>query len=312
MGGYNGIVSDYSSFNPPDSVAPPASSPSFLTNTWKDVTNFFTGNGTNTTGMNDDQADTAQDSTAMQNVGLMMTVMGGINSAIGGYFAAKAQQYQDKSQALNLGYQADMANINARSAEYSAESTLNSAHSEIANVTMQAGQQKASTTATMAAHGVALGSGSAQEISASQDIVKDINVYTINANAARAAAQQRTQATNYTNQALMDRTGAVNANLSASSISPFSAVTSSLLTTASSVASNWNNNQRMKLMMGNPRLWRLELDRGQLQSARPHDRELSGVRAGVPGLAPGSRCRGVRARVCSALGERSALCGHHP
>jgi hypothetical protein len=228
-----------------------ASSPSFLTSAWHDVTNFFTGKGANVTGMTDSQTKAAQSSTAMQNVGLMMTVMGGINSAIGGYFQAKAQQYQDKSQALNLGYQADMANINARSAEYSAESTLNSAHSEIANVTMQAGQQKASTTATMAAHGVALGSGSAQEISASQDIVKDINVYTINANAARAAAQQRTQATNYTNQALMDRTGAVNANLSASSISPFSAVTSSLLTSASSVASNYNNNQRMKLMYGN-------------------------------------------------------------
>jgi hypothetical protein len=49
----------------------------------------------------------------------------------------------------------------------------------------------------------------------------------------------------------MDRTGAVNANLSADSVSPFSAMTSSLLTSASSVASNWNNSQRLKMMYAN-------------------------------------------------------------
>ena len=215
--------------------------PSLLTGAWKDVTNFFTGKGANTTGMNPGQTATAQKATAMQNVGLMMTIMGGLNSAIGGYFAAKSQQYTQKSQALTLGYEADMAAINARSAEYSAESTLEAGKSQIFNTTMQAGQEKASTTATMAARGIKLGQGSAQEITASQDIVKDVNVYTINANATRAAAQQRTQATNYQNQSLMDRTGAVNAKLSA--------VTSTLLTSASAVATNWNNSQRLKMMM---------------------------------------------------------------
>jgi hypothetical protein len=249
MGGYNGIIDDYSTFNPPDTLAP--GPPSFLTSAWTDVTNFFTGKGTNTTGMNSGQAATYQKATAMQNAGLLMTVMGGVNSAIGGYFQAKSQQYTDKSQALNLEYQADMAAINSRSAEYSAESTLEAGKSQIANMTMQAGQQEASTTATMAAHGIRLGSGSAQEITASQKIVQDVNSYVINANATRAAAQERTQATNYTNQALMDRTGAVNANLSASSISPFSAGMSSLLTSASAVASNWNNSQRLKMMMAN-------------------------------------------------------------
>src|ERR1019366_5905184 len=108
------------------------------------------------------------------NAGMMMTIMGGINSAGGGYFAAESQRYQDKSQALNLGYQADMASINARSAEYSAQSKLEAGKSEIANMTMAAGQQTASTTATMAAHGVRLGVGSTADITASQNIVKAI------------------------------------------------------------------------------------------------------------------------------------------
>jgi hypothetical protein len=224
---------------------------SLLTSSWSSIQNFFTGANATTTNMNPAQIKTAQSATAMQNTGLLMSIMGGVNSAIGGYFQAKTQQYQDKSQALNLTYQADIAAINARSAEYSAQSTLEANKSQVANMTMQAGQAKASATATMAAHGVALGVGSTQEISASQDIVKDVNMYTMDANAARAAAADRTQATNYSDQSLMDRTRAQNALSSANSISPFAAVAGSLLTSASSLASNWNNSQRLKMTMGN-------------------------------------------------------------
>jgi len=223
-----------------------------LTGTWDNIESFFGINGHTTATLNPsmtpDQVKAATTSASMRNAGMMMTIMGGINSAVGGYFAAQAQQYQDKSQAVQLGYEADMASINARSAEYSAESKLEAGKSEIANLTMRAGQQIASTTATMAAHGIRLGQGSAQEITASQNIVKSIDAYTIDANATRAAAQDRTTATNFSNQSLMDRTGAVNATLSARSVSPFSAMTSSLLTTASSVGQQWNNSQQAKMM----------------------------------------------------------------
>jgi hypothetical protein len=222
-----------------------------LTDSWDRIQGFFGINGhssVDTSNMDAGQARAATSAATLRNAGLMMTVMGGINSAVGGYFAAKSQQYQDKSQALNLGYEADMAAINARSAEYSAESTLEAGKSQIAQLTMQEGQQKAAATATMAAHGIRLGMGSSAEISASQDIVKDINAYTIDANATRAAAQDRTQATSFRNQSLMDRTSAANANSSAASVSPFSAISTSLLTTASRVAQQWNTSQQAKLM----------------------------------------------------------------
>jgi hypothetical protein len=186
-------------------------------------------------------------SKTMQTAGLLVTVLGGINSAVGSYFAAKSTQYQEKSAALNLGYQADMAAINARSAEYAAQGDLEAGKSQIFNQTLRAGQEKASATASMASRGIALGSGSAADVSASQDIIKDIDMYTINANATRAAAAARTQSTNYANQALMDRTSAVNARMSADTISPFAAMSSSLLTTASSVAQQWNQSQRLKM-----------------------------------------------------------------
>jgi adenine-specific DNA methylase len=223
-----------------------------LTNSWDDVQSFFGINGHTTASLGPNmtpaQVKSATGAATMQNAGMLMTVMGGINSAVGGYFQAKSQQYQDKSQALNLGYQADMAAINSRSAEYSAESTLEAGKSQVANMTMAAGQQTASTTATMAAHGVRLGVGSTADITASQNIVKDINAYTINANATRAAAQDRTQATNFSNASLMDRTSAANATASANSVSPFSALSTSLMTSASSVAQQWNNSRQTRMM----------------------------------------------------------------
>lgn len=223
-----------------------------LTTGWSDIEDFFGINGHTTAklglDMNDDQIKAATSSATLRNAGLMMTIMGGVNSAIGSYYAAESQRYQDKSQALSLGYQADIASINSRSAEYSAQSTLEAGKSQIANMTMAAGQQKASTTATMAAHGVRLGVGSTADISASQDIVKAVNMYTIDANATRAAAQDRTQATNFSNQSLMDRTSAANASRSASSVSPFSSMMSSMLTSASRVGQQWQSSQQAKLM----------------------------------------------------------------
>lgn len=221
---------------------------SLLTGTWDGIESFFGIDMPMKPGMTADQQKAATAASTMRNTGVLLTVMGGINSAIGSYFAAESARYQDRSQALTLDYQADMAAINARSSEYAAQSKLEAGKSQIANLTMAAGQAKASATATMAAHGIRLGVGSAADISASQDIVKDINMYTIDADATRAAAQDRTQATNYSNQSLMDRTSAENARRSADSVSPFSAVTTSLLTSASSVAQQWNTNQQTKMM----------------------------------------------------------------
>lgn len=182
----------------------------------------------------------------MSNTALLTQIMGGVNSAVGGFFQAQSQQYQDKSQAVNLQYQSDMAAINARNSEYQAESDLRAGKSQIANYTMQEGQQASASAANTAARGLRAGVGTTRDVAASMTLVKDINVYNINSNAVREASAARVQATSYQNQSNLDSVSAANANRSASSISPFASVAASLLTSASSVASNWNNSQRMK------------------------------------------------------------------
>jgi hypothetical protein len=214
-----------------------------------DLTNWFGGGNANTTGMTPSMASTAQTGQAMKNFGLISSVMGGVSSAIGGYYAAKSAQYQEKSQASSLQYQGDMAALNASRAETTAESIEEAGKTRVADYTTEAGEQKAGATASMAARGIALGVGSAADVSASMDVQKDLNVLAINSNTARQAGAAREQGTNYQNQALLDRTGAVNALRSANSISPVGNAMTSLLGSATKVAGQWDWNQWMKMRM---------------------------------------------------------------
>ncbi len=182
----------------------------------------------------------------MKNIGLVTAVLGGINSAFGSYYAAKTAQYQEKSQASSFAFQSDMASINASRAEMTAESIQEAGKSQVASYTMQAGEQKAQATASMASRGISLGVGSAATVSASMDIQKDLNVLAINSNTTRQAWAAREQGTNYSNQALLDRASSVNANRSAGSISPVASTVNSLLGSATQISSQWNYNQWLK------------------------------------------------------------------
>jgi len=220
---------------------------SFLTDTWDDIEKFFTGGNTNTAGMTPGQAKVSTGAASIKNIGLFTSVMGGINSAIGSYYAAQSAQYQAKSQASSLNFQSDMAAINASQAELSAQSIQEQGKTQVSQYTMRYGQERSAAVTGMAARGVALGEGSSKEVLASMDLVKDLDVLSINSNATRAAWSERTAATNYSNQSLIDRTSAGNANRTANSISPGLAVGSSLLNSATGVASQWDWRRKLSL-----------------------------------------------------------------
>lgn len=162
---------------------------------------------------------------AMKNLGPSMAISGVLNGAIGSYYSAKASQ-------SNLRFQADMAEINARTAESNAQSILRQGEKQIGQVTMRAGKVKSSQRAAMAANGVDLSEGNAVEVQASTDIIKEMDALTINASAVQAAGAARTQGVNQSNQALIGRTSANNMN-------PGSMAFSTLLSNASMVAGTW-------------------------------------------------------------------------
>lgn len=162
----------------------------------------------------------------------ILKVGGAVTGGIGAYYSAK-------NQVSNLKFQADMAGINARISELGARQELFKGQQQVGAASMKAGQVKSSQRAAMAANGIDLGEGTAAEIQATTDLVKEIDMATLEANAVRSAWGYRTQGVNYQNDALMR-------SATARTISPYASAATSLLGSAGSVATSWYNYQRNK------------------------------------------------------------------
>lgn len=152
-----------------------------------------------------------------------------IGSALAGMVGT---YYSAESRKNNLHYQARMAEINGRISELAAQGEMLRGERAIADVTMRAGRVKSAARVAMAANGIDMGEGNAVEIQASTDLLKEMDVNTIRANAVRAAWGHRMNAVDASNQAR-------SADASADGINPGSAAATSLLDSASSVAGSW-------------------------------------------------------------------------
>lgn len=156
---------------------------------------------------------------------LTMQGVGAASSAVGAYYGAQSQK-----QSLEL--QGNLADINARMSESTAQQTLLTGQREEQKSRIATANLKGTQRASLAANGVDLGEGSAAQILTSTDVMGEIDANTIQANAVRSAWGYRTQAVNQSNQALMSRA-------SADAINPGQSAVTSLLGSAGSVASNW-------------------------------------------------------------------------
>ena len=150
---------------------------------------------------------------------------GGIMAAFGAFAGAQGQQ-------TSLRNQADIAGINATTAERTAQSALYAGQQQAQRSMLATANLKGQQQASFAANGVDLGEGSANRTLTSTDVLGQVDANTIAANAVRSAWGYRAQASNFQNEALQKRA-------SADSISPWMAGASSLMNSAGSVASNW-------------------------------------------------------------------------
>lgn len=150
---------------------------------------------------------------------------GGIMSAIGAFMGASAQR-------ASLRGQAEVAEINAQTAERAAQAAMLAGQHDEQRSMLQTAALKSTQRASMAANGIDLGEGSAARVLTSTDAMGKIDANTIAANAVRQAWGYRTTATNYSNEALTKRAGA-------DSISPVVSGGASLLSSAGTVAQNW-------------------------------------------------------------------------
>ena len=184
-------------------------------------------------------------SAQQKGIGQILSIGGAINGAIGGFFQAQSQANQLKSQAMTLDFQSKMADINSRMAEFGAENIMQAGERQAGAFSLRSGQAKGSARASMAARGVQLGEGSAAELIATHDTMKEIDMLTINANTVKAAEASRTQSVNYSNQASLLGVSSYNAYASANSISPFTAGITSLMGSAASIGNSWFLDKRL-------------------------------------------------------------------
>lgn len=153
------------------------------------------------------------------------SVVSGIMSVVGAFYAADGQRSM-------LNAQAELSRINAASAESAARAAMLAGQREEQALRLQTGMLRSRQRASMAANGIDLGEGSAARVLASTDILGEIDAKQIALNTISKAWGYRTQAT----QAGID---ASLADARAGAISPAMSAAGSLLSSAGTVASSW-------------------------------------------------------------------------
>ena len=170
--------------------------------------------------------------------GLITGIGGTLTGMIANRAAANTERYKLRSQALNFEHQRDMAKLNRRMLESQAQHIGRAYNKQIAIRTLKAGQAISSTKASFAARGIQMGVGSTANVFASAELVKEIDRLTMNTNKVRAMNNQRLRAVNMGIRGDMLGVSANNLFSTASAVSPFMNMTSTLLTGATNIVGN--------------------------------------------------------------------------
>ena len=170
--------------------------------------------------------------------GLITGIGGTLTGMIANRAAANTERYKLRSQALNFEHQRDMAKLNRLMLESQAQHIGRAYNKQIAIRTLKAGQAISSSKASFAARGIQMGVGSTANVFASAELIKEIDRLTMNTNKVRAMNNQRLRAVNMGIRGDMLGVSANNLFSTASAVSPFMNMTSTLLTGATNIVGN--------------------------------------------------------------------------
>lgn len=165
-----------------------------------------------------------------------LSIIGLASQTIGSYYSAVSAREQYKQAALSYKFKADMTKINAELAEVQAQHIHRAGQYQAMAVGLKAGAMKSSAKVSLAQRGIQAGVGSASEVMTTTDLMKEIDLNTVNSNTVRAAEAQRMQAVGLQATATMQNLSASNMLSTASTINPAMQAGSTLLGGAGSVA----------------------------------------------------------------------------
>ena len=171
-------------------------------------------------------------------VGGIMSIGGTVTGLIGNIAAANRQRYEAESAGLTLEHQEDMAKINAEMLEMEAQQVFRAYNRQIMTKTMAAGLKEGVARTSFAARGIALGYGSVANVFASDAVMRELDKITMNSNGIRAANQMRTRGVQADIRSDMLGVSASNMFATASTVSPFLNMTSTLMAGVGDFAAN--------------------------------------------------------------------------
>ncbi|MBS0323576.1 MAG: hypothetical protein JSR19_06960 [Proteobacteria bacterium] len=151
---------------------------------------------------------------------------------VGGLMGAKGAYDQASTQKQVLAIQAEIAQRNAQINEQQAEIALQNGQINEQASRLRTGQMMGTQRAALAANGVDLGEGSANDVLTTTAFMGEHDALTIRDNATRQAWAYRVQAANNMSNADVLQTSGDNIN-------PTMSAMGSLLTSAGSVAGSW-------------------------------------------------------------------------
>ena len=170
--------------------------------------------------------------------GIITQGFGAVSGAVGSFYAASAEKYKTKSLALSLQHKKDMALFNMRQKESQAQHLNRMFNKRYQIMTLKQGKAKSKNIVSIASRGGVRGVGSNLESMISNDILAEIDKITMNSNKVRAVQNKRLQGVGLAIQGDMYGVSASNMFATASSISPFMNMSSSLLTGTGNVLSS--------------------------------------------------------------------------
>ena len=170
--------------------------------------------------------------------GIITQGFGAVSGAVGSFYAASAEKYKTKSLALSLQHKKDMSLFNMRQKESQAQHIMRSFNKQYQIMTLKQGRAKSKNIVSIASRGGVRGVGSNLESMISNDILAEIDKITMNSNKVRAVQNKRLQGVGLAIQGDMYGVSASNMFATASSISPFMNMSSSLLTGTGNVLSS--------------------------------------------------------------------------
>jgi hypothetical protein len=156
----------------------------------------------------------------LNEIGLGLSVAGGLNTIAGTYYGLKAQQGALRMEALNREFEANQANIRARAAERDAEVIIRAGQQEAGRRGLLAAIEAAALRAQTAASGIVVGSGSAGEAERALRLAAEVDKRTIRTNSEMRANATREAGANERANSLLGRASAANLRSSANSINP--------------------------------------------------------------------------------------------